>query len=665
MKRHLSILISAFCFLLSIFPATSQIYVSQAGAGAQTGADAGDAYSAAWLNGNSSTLLPGQTVHLIGPITTPLGLYASGVPGSPITYHFDAGACLSNQTLTVNAAFLTVDYRSNVVIDGGGSGSIQLTGNGTVSANGGTCAAGNGGIAGISAYGANNVTIQNLVISNMFNRQTNSEPPVPYGDGTGIYWLGFGLTVSNCIVTGCSSAILGIYGAPTVGSNFVVTGCTVTNCNHGIILGGADTNFNNVSITRNIVSLGDMFQSTDASAFSYALTNGTNSAIATCSAAQIAPGGTPSWWQPATNLLTQFYWNPSQTWTNPVNTVITGCYTNAARDAIAFDTNGNGYAGLLPLDCISGQFTNMWFSNYYGYWNPYFNPDQSFHRDPIFLYNTDAVGCVSNILIAGNFITVGVNPLSTSAGTGAIFLNSSSFNFAHVRVYNNISTLAQGMSWSGGNSGGISAIGTDVLVANNTMVFWKTNGNYGVGGFFSFGGSNCYSFNNIICSGDGVWAVAWYYVGGMPGTLANVATAFSGMTSDFNVWNGQQSYPFVHFVESVYTNNNATLTLTATDNYQADFHGFTNIYSPANGFNWEQHSTTNSVQLAANFAPLSTDTVANGNGTNLTAWGITNDYAGNARPSSGNWTIGAYQTSAGSQFGYGGTNFHGLFLKRP
>jgi hypothetical protein len=51
--------------------------------------------------------------------------------------------------------------------------------------------------------------------------------------------------------------------------------------------------------------------------------------------------------------------------------------------------------------------------------------------------------------------------------------------------------------------------------------------------------------------------------------------------------------------------------------------------------------------------------VANGNGTNLTAWGITNDYAGNTRPASGNWTIGAYQTAAG------GTNFHGLFLKRP
>jgi hypothetical protein len=36
--------------------------------------------------------------------------------------------------------------------------------------------------------------------------------------------------------------------------------------------------------------------------------------------------------------------------------------------------------------------------------------------------------------------------------------------------------------------------------------------------------------------------------------------------------------------------------------------------------------------------------VAIGNGTNLTAFGITDDFAGNPRPSTGPWTIGAYQS---------------------
>jgi hypothetical protein len=555
MTRLLSILISAFCFLLSIFPAASQIYVSQAGAGAQTGADAGDAYSAAWLNGNSSTLTPGQTVHLIGPITTPLGLSASGVPGNPITYHFDAGACLSNQTLTANTVFLSVAYCSNVVIDGGGSGSIQLTGNGTVSANGGTCAAGNGGIAGISAYGANNVTIQNLVISNMFNRQTNTEPIIGADDGMGIVCEGGGVTVSNCTITGVQEAITLVFLSSPVFSNLTVVNCTLSNYNHAIVLGSGASNplFDNVILTGNTLQSGDMFETA---------------------------GG-----------------------------------------------------------------------------------DLGLHRDGIFFFNSgDGTGCISNILITGNFIKHGLNPQTTTAGTGAMFFNFNEFNCAHVRIYNNVCTLAYPLTWMGGGGTyycAVGGIGQDILVANNTFVSWTNGvGGYGSGGDLNIGGTNAFCYNNLICGGS-EWITAWYYQGGMAFTRPNAALAMTGITSDYNIYNS--SGALGGFVALVFTNNTAIFYEDGGNN----FNQWTNSYNPATGFNFDVHSTTNAVQLAANFAPLSTDTVANGNGTNLTAWGITNDYAGNTRPASGNWTIGAYQTAAGSQFGYGGTNFHGLFLKRP
>ena len=56
----------------------------------------------------------------------------------------------------------------------------------------------------------------------------------------------------------------------------------------------------------------------------------------------------------------------------------------------------------------------------------------------------------------------------------------------------------------------------------------------------------------------------------------------------------------------------------------------------------EPHSTKVMASLDANYVPLSSDTVARGQGTNLSAF-FTTDYAGNPRPATGPWTIGAYE----------------------
>ena len=73
---------------------------------------------------------------------------------------------------------------------------------------------------------------------------------------------------------------------------------------------------------------------------------------------------------------------------------------------------------------------------------------------------------------------------------------------------------------------------------------------------------------------------------------------------------------------------------------------------------------TGSFALASGNWRLQNVSPAIGAGTNLSSF-FTTDKDGNPRPATEPWTIGAYQTAAGSQFGYGGTNFHGLFLKRP
>ena len=59
---------------------------------------------------------------------------------------------------------------------------------------------------------------------------------------------------------------------------------------------------------------------------------------------------------------------------------------------------------------------------------------------------------------------------------------------------------------------------------------------------------------------------------------------------------------------------------------------------------FDQHTTISTPLFdAATFKPLTNDIVLLNAGTNLTSWGIVNDFYGNPRPTSGMWTIGAVQ----------------------
>jgi hypothetical protein len=258
------------------------------------------------------------------------------------------------------------------------------------------------------------------------------------------------------------------------------------------------------------------------------------------------------------------------------------------------------------------------------------------HRNPIFLFNesSDRLGCISNIEISYNFLRMGANPQSYTAGTGAMFFDFYNSNMAaNVRVFNNISTLVYPLNWSGGG-GFISGSGNGVLVANNTAVAWQSGGSYG-GGQISLLGTNGQSFNNILISQKGAEAGTWADTsnfGSSTTNYAGIVQSFSGLHFDHNIYNGQSGY-------SEYQGAIFILNTDATwYNGQPDVFAYWQSW-----YGFDAHSTTATVQLGANFAPLPNDVVAIGNGTNLTAFGITNDFSGNPRPATGNWTIGAFE----------------------
>jgi len=176
-------------------------------------------------------------------------------------------------------------------------------------------------------------------------------------------------------------------------------------------------------------------------------------------------------------------------------------------------------------------------------------------------------------------------------------------------------------------------------VANNTAVNWNSNGIYGVGSQISVYGTNAYLYNNIVISGDGLTVGTFVNSTGLVANQATFIALLSGCHSDYNVLNYQTNSAFVY---PFYINNGnlGVWQEGILDTYPQ----WTNYFSG----HFDMHSKTALVQMNAAFQPLSTDTVAVGNGTNLTAWGITNDFAGNARPAAGPWTIGAYQIAAGT-----------------
>ncbi len=498
---------------------------------------------------------PGDTVNMWGTFTNTLTITNSGTPGSPVTFYFESNAVFIAPTLPANSAWITIDGRSNLVIDGGVNGALQLTSNGTPSSYGWTGVYTNNPVRGIfgASLGVDHVTIQNLSILNLYQRTTNTDLGA---EVIATYMIGSDVTYSNLYINASEGGITHEYYTATPSSNVTITRCVISNYNHGVEIGtGNATNptLLNLIITHNTFQSGDMYETAD----------------------------------------------------------------------------GIGDLGL--------------------------------HRNAVFIFNESGqggypggyTGCVSNVVIAYNYIQHGTHPLSHTAGSGGIFFDTYDVTEAsNVVVFCNVSTTAAPLSYSGGG-GCAAASGTGALLANNTVIGWSTNGqNAGGAGGVSIAGSNVWAYNNLVQGqGGGITLVGMIHnTNGIPLAAAGSSLLYpaaevvlTNSWSDYNVFNYSTADSFYELVEQY--QGPIQWQYALADNLA----GWMQLLTPWGLTHFDPHSTTNvPVFAAGTFAPATNDTVLVLTGTNLTAllasMGFSNptDFAGNALPATGKWPIGAY-----------------------
>jgi hypothetical protein len=212
----------------------TNIYVSQSGAGAQTGVDAADAYPLSWLttSGNwgssAGQVGPGVTVHLVGAITADgFAILGSGMPSNVITILFEPGAYMSSPAQATTGYGIFINSKSNIVVDGGGTnnGAIFCTANGygkTYTNN----------VGGVYVINGDHITVQNLAITNLYT--TVSGIHDPGGGGSGVVFQG---AFTNCAALNClfhdEWGGCQFNGSGPLSLNCIMSNCVAYNVNWG------------------------------------------------------------------------------------------------------------------------------------------------------------------------------------------------------------------------------------------------------------------------------------------------------------------------------------------------------------------------------------------------------------------------------------------------
>lgn len=199
----------------------ANLYVTQTGSGTHSGATPSNAWSVAEFNTASNwagtptagKVSPGDTVTLVGTITTPPVMQGSGTSANPITIKFAPVTKLSVPYCS-SSGQLQVTNQSHFIIDGAGVGIIESTANGTALAN-------QQAAIGLKITGCTNVTVKNLIVRAIYVRTADSSDSF-----TGAYGISIENS-SNCTVTNCnvSDAEVGVY---VYASSGTVDGITIS-----------------------------------------------------------------------------------------------------------------------------------------------------------------------------------------------------------------------------------------------------------------------------------------------------------------------------------------------------------------------------------------------------------------------------------------------------
>ncbi len=262
--------------------------------------------------------------------------------------------------------------------------------------------------------------------------------------------------------------------------------------------------------------------------------------------------------------------------------------------------------GLLitgnDISCVVGAVCN---------WDT--NDGQAFHHNGVMIYPINSGDQVEGVTISNNFI----HDLNGQV-TAGIFLDPSNGDIPGVQIYNNVFNTTNGQS---GPANAWITVGvgvTGALVINNTIAGYASQG---------ISGRSSPTFRNNIVSSVSC------------GEFLN--NGYSGVASDYN---------------------NFYNLLGSTLSFYAGGSGFATIAAWTSAMGFDVHSRSGNPNLTGSFT-LGSGSAAIGKGANLTSLGITGlqtgapqsfgvNYAcGNgciARPTSGAWDMGAYQTSGSS-----------------
>lgn len=219
--------------LLSAIPAgATQYFVTQSGAGSQTGLSLANAWSVANYNASGTTCGGGDTLNISGNLTSELIVPNGGSSTSSVfTIQFLPGASMIAPVWNPEAIYIFLQsyITINGDITGGKQGVIACSANGTTLAN--QLAA-----QGVYAVGAKGLTIENLTIGPIYQRTS----PTDYSAGTNSSCVanldGNGTGITNYVVTNClmHDAFEGITSDYGVGdSNYTFSFVEVYNCNWG------------------------------------------------------------------------------------------------------------------------------------------------------------------------------------------------------------------------------------------------------------------------------------------------------------------------------------------------------------------------------------------------------------------------------------------------
>lgn len=223
--------------------AASNYYVAQSSAGSDTGADAADAHSLSWLNtagnwGVGGGVNAGDTVHLVGTLTSQLVIQGNGASNSLITILFESGAKFSSATWSnqTSAAAIRASGKNWIAIDGGSNGRIEATDNGTAGSF-------NNSADNIGVYVDQTVhdwTVKNLTLTNLY-RRTATNDALPNGGGYGVEFVngGYNITIQNCKCYEVRRHFN--LGYTAASSNYFVISNLASSYSEGFIIGNANS----------------------------------------------------------------------------------------------------------------------------------------------------------------------------------------------------------------------------------------------------------------------------------------------------------------------------------------------------------------------------------------------------------------------------------------